>query len=138
MVNYNSNLYGAQNLHGNIAAMPHFVAGAGANYITTGLLTGCCFAWIAQGANLLCIHVQPKDGITGVNLHTQMAATGHFAAAPATALSTFGHNNYVGSYATVIGVRSAGVWKLYAQTSQDHFRTLTNAWRIHPGPIVAL
>lgn len=138
MVNYNSTVYGCHNLLGNIAAMPYFVAGAGADYLTTGLLTGCCFAWIVNGANLWCIHVQPKAGVTPQQLHNDMAANGHFAAAPGTALSTFGKNDYPTPYAVVIGVRSGGTWKLYAQTSTDTFKTVNSAWRIHPGPITAL
>lgn len=138
MVNYNSNIYGAQNLGGNITNMPHFTCGGGANYMTTGLLTGCCFAWLQQGADLWCIHVQPKDNITGVQLHNAINTNGRFNGAATSPLSTFGHNDYIGSYAVVIGVKSAGVWKLYAQTSSDQFRTITRAKRLHPGAVTIL
>ncbi len=138
MVNYNSMLYGCPNLAGNIGAMPHYVVDHSANLMTTGQLSGCTFAWITQGADLWCIHVQPKDGIVGTVLHTQLDVNGHFAAAAGVPLQTFGPNDYHGARATVIGVRHAGAWRLYAQTSIDMFSTISGAWRLHPGPVVAL
>jgi hypothetical protein len=146
MVNYNSNLDGKINLLGNTTAMAHFVVGAGANYMTTGLLTGCCFAWVAIAGGLWCTHIRP-DGpigptipkmIDGATLQDRLALHGRFAAAPGQMLSTFGRNNYGGSYAIVIGVNTPGGWKLYAQTSMDNFRTITNAWRLHPGTMTRL
>ena len=134
MVNYDSNLDGKVNLHATVTAMDHYVDGAGAHYMTTGLLTGCCFAWIEAGGALWCVHVRPKDGITGVQLHTMIAPQGRFAARPHTPLSTFGRNDYT-NYANVIGVNTVTGWKLYAQTSSDQFRTITGAWQIAPGAV---
>lgn len=139
MVNYNSDLYGCPNLHGVINGMPHYVLdGTGDGLMVTGELSGCCFCWIQHGNDLWCIHVQPAEGINGADLHTALAHTGRFAAAPDVALSTFGRNDYPGARASVIGVRKNGRWKLYAQTSTDSFHTLTGAFKIHPGGMRAL
>jgi len=137
MVNYNSNKDGKVNLNGNIVAMDHYVASAGVNYLTTGLLTGCCFAWVANGGELWCTHIRP-EGTNGATLQTDLDTNGSFNLAPGQALRTFGRNDYGGSYATVIGVNTAAGWKLYAQASLDTFKTITTAWRLHPGPAVQL
>jgi hypothetical protein len=137
MVNYNSDLDGKVNLNANIAAMDHYVVDAGAQYMTTGLLTGCCFAWRVQGIDLWCVHVRP-EGIDSVRLQNSMATQGRFAAAPGDPLSTFGRSDYGGQYAIVIGVNTANGWKIYAQTSTDQFRTLTGAWRLFPGAVTRL
>lgn len=137
MVNYNSTKDGKVNLQTNIAAMDHYVASAGMHYMTTGLLTGCCFAWKAQGNDLWCVHVRP-EGIDSIPLHNAMALHGRFTALPGQPLATFGRNDYVGSYAIVIGVNTATGWKLYAQTSGDQFKTLDHAWRLYPGNLTQL
>lgn len=142
MVNYNSNIYGAPNLAGNLAGMPHYVLdGSGDGLMVTGELSNCCFCWITQGANLWCIHVQPvgpkPDGtpMDAVVLQNTLALHGHFAAAPATSLSTFGRNDYPGR-ASVVGVRQGGAWHLYAQTVADHtFSSVHAAYQIHPGAV---
>ena len=138
MVNYNSNVYGCPNLNGNVTAMNHFVLdGTGDEVMITGELSGCCFCWLPQGANLWCTHVQPRDGITGDALEIALSTTGRFGAAPGSSIGTFGRS-YYSSRATVIGVRVAGNWRLYAQTSNDALKTITGAWRIHPGQMVRL
>src|SRR5665213_3847976 len=138
MVNYNSAKDGKVNLLGDVTAMDHYVVDAGANYMTTGLLTGCCFAWTANGGGLWCSHVRP-DGIDSVMLQTTMATHGRFAAAPHTPLATFGRPDYAGApYAIVIGVKHSGTWQLYAQTSTNQFKTINGAWRIHPGAVARL
>jgi hypothetical protein len=76
--------------------------------------------------------------LNGNLLQTQVDATGQFAGAPAHQVKTFGSNDFTDLYGIVIGVRVAGVWKLYAQSSDDQYQTLKKAWRIHPGPMVQL
>jgi hypothetical protein len=140
MVNYNSDAYGGLNLHGNIAAMDYYVAGAGGNYLTTGGLSGCCFAWCETGGNLRCIHVLPHGDLpaggrmTGPVLQTNLGAIGRFQGMPGQVLSTFGATDYGARRASVIGVRTVGSWKLFAQISSDSFNTITEVWQIHPGP----
>ena len=140
MVNYNSDAYGGLNLHGNIAAMDYYVAGAGGNYLTTGGLSGCCFAWCETGGNLRCVHILPHGNlptgaaITGDVLQTDLGATGRFQGMPGQVLSTFGFLDYGVRRASVIGVRTIGSWKLYAQISIDGFNRITEVWQIHPGP----
>jgi hypothetical protein len=137
MVNYNSDNAGKINLHTNIAAMDHYVVGAGANYMTTGLLTGCCFTWHQAGGDLWCTHIRP-EGTDGITLQNMVALHGRFTAAPHQPLATFGRNDYGGTYAIVVGVNTPAGWKLYAQTSVDQFNTINAAWRIHPGAVTRL
>lgn len=144
MVLYNSDDFtkfgGAANLHGNLTTMNYYIVGPGTSYMTTGQLTGCCFAWCQSGDTLLCTHIRPAGSgpggaaITGETLHNQVKATGRFQGLPHQALNTFGRLNYP-EFATVIGVKSNGMWKLYAQISNDRLETLENAWQIHPGPV---
>ena len=149
MVNYNSDKYNCHNLNETINAMPYYALDAtGDGLMVTGELSNCCFTWLAQGADLWCIHVQPVGdkarligGPTQImpnELQNDINATGRFAAAQAAALSTFGRNDYPNGRASVIGVRRNGVWKLYAQTSDDSFKTLSGAYKIYPGPITPL
>ncbi|KAB7648427.1 hypothetical protein [Polymorphobacter fuscus] len=139
MVNHNSTIYGCFDLQGVTNAMPNYVLDAGGDgLMVTGELSNCCFAWVQQGNDLWCTHVQPVGGITPGNLQTELSTTGSFAGLPGTALSTFGRNQYPGGRASIIGVREGGVWNLYAQKTDTSFDTLTESWRIHPGPAVRL
>jgi hypothetical protein len=139
MVNHNSDVYGCLNLNGVITAMPHYVLDAsGDGLMVTGELSFCCFCWIQQGADLWCIHVQPVGGITPIQLQNALALQGRFGAAPNALLSTYGRNDYPTGRASIIGVRSAGVWNLYVQTTNDSFDTISGAFRIHPGAVQRL
>ncbi len=140
MVNYNSDIYGAKNLHGNIAAMKYYIAGAGAYFMTTGQLSGCCFTWVAVAGALYCVHIQPKGlapngaEITGGDLQLAVRTTGHFEGFPRLPLKTFGRENLaMGHAASIIGVKSNGMWKLYAQISADGFNKIYEVWQLHPG-----
>jgi len=134
MVNYNSHRDGNVNLNANIAAMDYYQVDGGAQYMTTGLLTGCSFAWNTIPNGLRCIHIRP-EGIDASLLRDNLAAIGRFGLAPHDPLQAFGRQDYEGApYAVVIGVKHAGAWRLYAQTSTDVFKTIRGAWRIHPGP----
>jgi len=137
MVNYNSDKEGKVNLHANIGAMDHYVVDGGANYMTTGLLTGCCFVMLPVAGGFWCVHIRP-EGIDAVTLQNDIEDHGHFAGAPGQAVSAFGRKDYGGAYAIVIGVNAPAGWKFYAQTSLDTFKTVAAAWRIQPGPPVRL
>jgi hypothetical protein len=138
MVNYNGTKDGKVDLQTNVGAMDHYVVDANADYMTTGLLTGCCFTWIVSGVDLWCTHIRPVGIADGPTLQTLVAANGHFAAALGQPVLTFGKNDFADPYGIVIGVKTNAGWKLYAQTSGDQFKTITGAWRIHPGPAVRL
>jgi hypothetical protein len=144
MVNFNAGAYGGVNLNGAIGAMNYFEAGAGADYMTTGQLTGCCFAWCEVAGNLRCVHILPHGNlptgvaVTGATLQPHITANGHFLGMPTTALETFGALQYGTRYASVIGVRAVGGWRLYAQISTNAFLTIDEAWQIHPGAPRAL
>jgi len=139
MVNHNGAIYGCFDLLGNVTAMPYYQLDAtGDGLMVTGELSGCCFTWAVQGADLWCIHVQPVGGITSIALQNTIALTGRFAADPHTPLATFGRNDYPAGRASVIGVRQGGSWSLYAQTSNDLFSTITAAYRIYPGAMTRL
>jgi hypothetical protein len=103
-------------------------------------LSGCCFAWCETGGNLRCVHVLPHGNlptgvaITGGVLQTDLGANGRFQGMPGQVLSTFGFLDYGVRRASVIGVRTIGSWKLYAQISFDSFNTITEVWQLHPGP----
>ncbi len=137
MVNYNSNKDGKVNLNGNVTAMDHYIVGAAVDYMTTGGLSGCCFAWTPNPGGLWCVHIRP-EGTDGVHLQNAVATNGRFAAAPHTPLSTFGRSDYGDGNAIVIGVNAPGGWKLYAQTTVNAFATITGAWRLYPGAVVRL
>jgi hypothetical protein len=136
MVNYNSDIYNCHNLHRGINAMPYYALdGQGRGLMVTGELSGCCFCWLAQGNDLWCIHVQPQAGIDGTALQNTLRVNGRFANAPGTRLGTYGRKNYPAGRASVIGVRRAGRWRLFAQTSDDRFSTITGAYQIYPGAV---
>jgi hypothetical protein len=145
MINFNGVGYGGVNLHGAIGAMHYYEAGAGADYMTTGQLSGCCFAWCEVAGNLRCVHILPTGNlpltgvaVTGATLQANITANGHLLGMPGTALETFGFLQYGMRRASVIGVRAVGAWRLYAQISTDGFNTIDEAWQIHPGAPRAL
>ncbi len=139
MVNHNSDLYGCLNLHGVITAMPYYRLDANHDGVmVTGELSGCCFAWGVQGVDLVAIHVQPVGGISADALQLALATTGRFAAFPAMPLATFGRQEYPAGRASIVGIRTAGAWTLYAQTSDDGFNTMSGAFRIYPGVFTRL
>ena len=148
MVHYNSPATSAVDvdLAAGITAMPRYVLdGSGDGLMVTGELSGCCFCWVAQGAALWCIHVQPKginpatgNAIDGAALHVLLQATGRFQGAPGAAIGTYGANQYGTKRASVVGVRLATGWTLYAQTSSTSFQSVADASRIYPGAVQLL
>src|SRR5262249_19384218 len=136
MVNYNSDIYGCLNLHGVVNTMPYYALdGGGDGLMVTGELSGCCFCWLPQGGLLWCIHVQPEEGIDSIALQNSLRVNGRFAYAPGSVLSTYGRHDYPGARASVIGVRRHGNWRLFAQTTNNSFNTITGAYIIYPGPV---
>jgi hypothetical protein len=138
MVNYNdpnNTQPNVPNLHGNIGAMHHYkLDGQGRGLMVTGQLSNCCFCWLAQGIDLWCIHVQPGNTISAIALQNWLATGGRFAGRN-TPLLTYGRTDYPTGHASVIGVRRAGQWHLYAQRSDDVFDTISGAYSIYPGAV---
>ena len=121
----------------NKAALASYQLDGTADVMITGQLSGCCFCWLPVGTTLLCTHIRPAPGSSGVILHNSLHSGGRFANHATQPLYTFGRNDYP-SHATVIGVRLAGAWRLYAQLSTDHNRTNAQVMRLHPGPRIVL
>jgi hypothetical protein len=69
-------------------------------------------------------------------MQQDLTANGGFANY-AGAFGAYGRQDYTG-YANVIGVRVGGAWRLYAQQSNDMFKTITAAARIYPGSVMPL
>jgi len=126
---------GGNNLYGNVTNMNFYEAGRGSDFMVTGQLSGCCFAWCNQGGVLRCAHIQPfpLTAITGVALQTLIETTGRFRRMPHATLTTFGKRETQRNTASVIGVRARGQLHLYAQTSSNGFNTINGAWRLYPG-----
>jgi hypothetical protein len=123
----------------NINAMQAYLLdNAGADDVMiTGQLSGCCFCIRPYAGGLACAHVHPRGypggAAAAAALQTDLTANGHFAHYPG-ALTTFGRQNYP-EHATVIGVRSAGTWQIFAQFSNNSHRTLNHpSAQIYPGP----
>lgn len=101
--------------------------------MVTGQLSGCTFCVApAGGNNLACTHIKPVGAAGGGPLQTNINNNGAFSTHPGP-LTTFGRNDYP-AYATVIGVRAAGTWRIYAQCSNDQCKTITSVYRIYPAP----
>jgi hypothetical protein len=79
----------------------------------TGQLSGCAFCMLRVGTTVICTHIQPT-GTDGATMQNALQARGAFAGHPAQPLTIFGRNNYA-AYASVMGVRKAGEWRVYAQ-----------------------
>lgn len=107
----------------------------------TGQLSGCCFCIRPYPGGLACAHVHPRGyprgAVAAAALQADLTTNGHFANYPG-ALTTFGRQNYP-QHATVIGVRSAGMWQIFAQFSNNSHQTLNNpSAQIYPGPLAPL
>jgi len=126
----------------NVQALDAYILdGGGDGVMATGQLSGCCFCILPlTGGRLACTHIRPL-GIGAPALQTSIDNNGAFnlgvglAAAPGATMVTFGRNDYP-AYATVIGVRSGGTWRIYAQLSTDQSRTINGFRRIYPNPAV--
>lgn len=138
MVNYNSDLAGCRNLGADMTNIPSFMLDGSADLMITGQLSGCTFLWSATVGGMRCCHIRPSGidptlpGLAGTRLHNEVSMGGRFAGNALTAVNTFGRNDY-DAFATVIGVRVAGQWRLYAQTSPDRGATIDGAWKLYPG-----
>ncbi len=101
------------------------VVGAPDLMVTTQL-TGCAVVYYLSGANLVAAHVQPSATVNAEAICTNLRAGARLSKAPGQAVSgVFGAQlakggdpkNYlkVGNNNYCIGVRTGGVWNLYAQ-----------------------
>ena len=107
----------------------------GPDLMFTGMLNGCSFVMKAtpDRSRVRCAHLRPPPGEAGSALHTACVNTGAFAG-DAGAVTVFGRNSYLpppglARSATVLGVRRAGAWEIYAQIF-DSFFNITGAARI--------
>jgi hypothetical protein len=90
-------------------------ASGGPDIMVTGLLNGCTFCMLKVPNGVAMTHVKPM-GIDAVKLHTKLTTQGRFQNHPSP-FQTFGQaSDYTGSEdATLVGIRQAGTWKVYAQ-----------------------
>jgi len=88
---------------------------AGPDLMVTGLLNGCTFCMLKNGAQVICAHIRPLGGVNaGQDLHKRMMNRARMVGHLASPLVCFGRNDYPGN-ATVVGVRLNGTWKIFAQ-----------------------
>ncbi|TCV95843.1 hypothetical protein EC912_102188 [Luteibacter rhizovicinus] len=91
-------------------------------FMTTGKLSGCCFAAYREGSTVFVAHIQPRHNQSGVALKAAIDANGSFDTRSLDGVRTFGVGDYgvaggggMGGYAMVIGVRRRDSWELYGQ-----------------------
>jgi len=103
--------------------------GAGSDIMVTGMLNGCSFIVKANGNDVRCAHVRPAQGTRGEDLNTNAMNTSQFHGDPGN-VSVYGRLNYPqtateGRSSTVLGVRKAGVWRIYQQQFDANFNVVS-------------
>ncbi len=138
MVDFDGQVNGVADMQGQANAIPPTaLGGAGAAIMVTGMLTTCTFVWAAIGGVLHCAHVQPTGPLSPLDVHNRLHLQGRFVGHPNNPVGTFGKNDYP-MFAHVLGVRTGGTWRLYAQLSNNNGQNITGAYRIYPGGRVSL
>ncbi len=86
-------------------------AQAGPGLVVTGQLSGCSFAIRDNGDGTLdATHIRPSQTLQGEALQQTLQATTGWNV-------VYGRENYSAQHrASIIGVRIAGAWQIYAQT----------------------
>jgi hypothetical protein len=91
-------------------------------FMTTGMLSGCCFAALKESGTVFAAHIQPRPGKNGIDLKNKIDAGGRFDVRSLDKVKTFGLGDYgaavghgFGGYAMVIGVRRHRNWEIYGQ-----------------------
>jgi len=90
-------------------------------FMTTGMLSGCCFVAYREGDVVLAAHVQPRQGANGLLLKADISANGRFDVRSLDPVRTFGLGDYGtnagngAGYAMVLGVRRQNRWEIYGQ-----------------------
>jgi len=112
--------------------------GGAEDVMITGQLSNCCFCITPYAGGLACVHVNQRGHPSAaLGLQNTLSHNGQFANFPG-ALTLFGRHNYP-MQATVIGVRGAAGWEIFAQFSSDSHKTLSlGSVQIYPGPTTPL
>ena len=90
-------------------------------FMTTGMLSGCCFVAYREADVVLVAHVQPRQGSNGLLLKADISANGRFDVRSLDRVQTFGLGDYGtnagngAGYAMVVGVRRQNRWEIYGQ-----------------------
>lgn len=90
-------------------------------FMTTGMLSGCCFVAYREGDVVLAAHVQSRQGSNGLLLKADISANGRFDVRSLDQVQTFGLGDYGtnagngAGYAMVVGVRRQNRWEIYGQ-----------------------
>lgn len=91
-------------------------------FMTTGMLSGCCFVALKESGTVFAAHIQPRPGKDGLNLKSKIDTSGRFDVRSLDKVRTFGLGDYgtavghgFGGYAMVVGVRRHRNWELYGQ-----------------------
>lgn len=106
-----------------ISAIPGYILGAGGpDIMVTGQLSACVFAVRQEVGRLIVAHIQPGGGRqSGAMLAQTIRMMGHFAPIPNTTFNggrvthVFGLGRGYTARAHVLGVRTGGLWRIYAQ-----------------------
>jgi hypothetical protein len=102
--------------NGTVNLTGYTLGAAGPVLMVTGLLNGCTFCMLKQGAQVICAHIRPPGGANaGKDLHSRMMNRARMVGHRGSPLVCFGRNDYPGN-ATVVGVRLHGEWKIFAGT----------------------
>lgn len=89
------------------------------HFVVTGELSGCSFIVQDTGGQLDCAHLRPT-GETGVALESRLA--GYSAVYGHGAYNRTNAAGFLARNATVLGVRTGGRWKFYAQKRENPAR----------------
>jgi len=116
----NSFFFNAHSIHMDAGALEmdfYALGGAGPNIVVTGQLSGCSFIMRPGAAGAVDVaHVRAVDGLAPATLATALA---HMPNAQVYGgIDTTGNYDFHDREASIIGVRTAGQWAIYAQKQQ--------------------
>lgn len=103
----------------------------GPDIMVTGLLNGCTFCMQNTDNGVAMTHIRPVGGTDAVKLQTEVATRGRFAGS-GMSMQTFGMaTEYSGREdATIIGIRKAGSWRVYAQIHERMAQEISRVVKI--------
>jgi hypothetical protein len=104
----------------------------GPGIMVTSQLSGCSFVMTDAGAGQVDVaHVQPHGGMTGRQLHGQLSTAAGAQVYGASA--TRGNYDVADRVASIVGVRTAGAWRIYAQKQdRGHGYDIVSVYQIYP------
>ena len=116
-------------LHATAATVFNTIAwvrlGTAATVMITVRLSGCSFLWRTNNGALEVAHLQPHGGLDGSALQTQLEGNG---------AEIYGRTSYgPGRVVSIVGVRSAAGWKIYAQKFRVGTNEIMSVHRLYPG-----